>query len=240
MEEIEENPNYYAIIPADVRYADIPANAKLLYGEITALCNKTGVCFASNDYFAKLYGVNKISISRLIKTLIDENFITAEYTYKKGSKEIENRCIKLASGGINKNVNRYIQNCIGGINKNVTPPLNKNVKDNITRVVNNTRINNKRNTTYKESEKLSRYGEFGNVCLEKAKYEELEATYGIDKLNYAIEKLDAWLDKTPKEQNKNHRGYFKSNGWVWEKYTPAVNKYNDAETISIKDILGDE
>ena len=217
MEEIEENPNYYAIIPADVRYADIPANAKLLYGEITALCNKTGVCFASNDYFAKLYGVNKISISRLIKTLIDENFITAEYTYKKGSKEIENRCIKLASGGINKNV-----------------------KDNITRVVNNTRINNKRNTTYKESEKLSRYGEFGNVCLEKAKFEELEATYGIDKLNYAIEKLDAWLDKTPKEQNKNHRGYFKSNGWVWEKYTPAVNKYNDAEAISIKDILGDE
>lgn len=32
-----ENPNYFAIIPADVRYASIPDGAKLLYGEITAL-----------------------------------------------------------------------------------------------------------------------------------------------------------------------------------------------------------
>lgn len=41
-----EQPNYYAIIPACVRYAKIKANAKLLYGEITALANKTGECYA--------------------------------------------------------------------------------------------------------------------------------------------------------------------------------------------------
>lgn len=225
MEEIEETPNYYAIIPANVRYADIPANAKLLYGEITALCNKTGVCFASNDYFAKLYGVSKVSISKWIGNLVKKEFITTEIEYKRGSKEILNRYIKIVKYPIKEKFNT---------------PIKEKFKDNITSVVNNTRINNKRNTTYKESDKLSRYGEFGNVCLEKAKYEELEATYGIDKLNYAIEKLDAWLDKTPKEQNKNHRGYFKSNSWVWEKYTPAVNKYKDAEAISIKDILGKE
>lgn len=34
-----ETPNYYAIIPAEVRYASIPGNAKLLYGEISALTN---------------------------------------------------------------------------------------------------------------------------------------------------------------------------------------------------------
>ena len=37
---MKEKPRYYAIIPANVRYSDLKPNAKLLYGEITALSNK--------------------------------------------------------------------------------------------------------------------------------------------------------------------------------------------------------
>ena len=73
-------PNYYAIIPADVRYDDrLTPNAKLLYGEITALSNKKGFCFATNNYFAELYKVSKVSISKWINQLIEFDYLNAKY-----------------------------------------------------------------------------------------------------------------------------------------------------------------
>ena len=70
---------YYAIIPANVRYDEnLKDKAKLLYGEITALTNDKGFCWASNSYFAELYKVTKETISRLIKNLVDAGYITIE------------------------------------------------------------------------------------------------------------------------------------------------------------------
>ena len=67
---VKPRPSYYAIIPAHVRYdATLPPNAKLLYGEITALCSVEGFCWASNVYLAKLYGVNVRSIQNWIDAL---------------------------------------------------------------------------------------------------------------------------------------------------------------------------
>lgn len=68
--------NYYAIIPANVRYCkNITMGAKLLYGEITALTNKEGYCWATNEYFQKLYDVEKNTIIRWLNQLIDNRFI---------------------------------------------------------------------------------------------------------------------------------------------------------------------
>ena len=51
-----DNPSYYAILPANVRYdKNLKPMEKILYAEITALSNKNGYCSASNSYFAKLY-----------------------------------------------------------------------------------------------------------------------------------------------------------------------------------------
>ena len=75
---MKDKPNYYAIIPADVRYSNLKPNAKLLYGEITALSGKLGYCYATNNYFAELYGVSKNTISRWISDLNKLGFINIE------------------------------------------------------------------------------------------------------------------------------------------------------------------
>lgn len=67
-EEIKSN--YYAIIPATVRYdKKLKPAEKLLYGEITALANKNGYCFAQNRYFAELYDVSIGTVSKWISHL---------------------------------------------------------------------------------------------------------------------------------------------------------------------------
>lgn len=68
--EKEEPVNYYAIIPATVRYnQELKFAERLLYGEITALTNKRGYCFATNRYFSELYNVTTETISRWISHL---------------------------------------------------------------------------------------------------------------------------------------------------------------------------
>lgn len=80
-------PNFYAIIPASVRYDEsVCANAKLLYGEITAMCSAEGYCWAENGYFAKLYNVNPETISRWISQLSKGNYINTELNKSEGNK----------------------------------------------------------------------------------------------------------------------------------------------------------
>jgi len=74
--ENERHVAYYAIIPASVRYSNISSSAKLMYGEITALCNKKGYCWASNQYFAELYNVSNRSITNWISELKQLNAIS--------------------------------------------------------------------------------------------------------------------------------------------------------------------
>ncbi len=75
-------PNYFAIIPAEVRYnKELTDKAKLLYAEITCLCNFRGNCWATNEYFARLYEVNTETISRNIQLLEKHKLIRIKYVY---------------------------------------------------------------------------------------------------------------------------------------------------------------
>lgn len=181
---MEEKPNYYAVIPSVVRYDDeLTANEKLLYGEITALTNKQGECWASNKYFADLYKVHINTASLWIQHLLKKDYIKVDFAYKENTKAIDKRIIKINGKPINKNVKTYQQNYGEGINKNIEGGINKNVEDNNTSI-NNTRLI-KRRTTKKKSIYELIESEFGRT-LSPTEYEYISKWEDNDLTRYAI------------------------------------------------------
>ena len=210
---MEEKPNYYAIIPANVRYdKDLKDKAKLLYGEIVALTQRNGECWATNNYFAELYGVSKMTISRLIQDLVDKHYISIEIKYKENTKEIVGRYIRIC-------IYPYIQNCIY--------PIYKNLKENNTSINNkkeNIIINNNIKEKFFENDKINDL--FIEFLQQRKKLKAINSERAIKQL---VDKLNLYDDLT-KEQMINEsivnswKGVFpikknniKKDEW-WKKY----------------------
>lgn len=125
----EARPGYYAVIPADVRYDDrIPPNAKLLYGEISALIGAEGYCFASNQYFSQIYKMSNETISRLISKLEKAGYIQRQVV-KDSSGQIVSRKLYLTVSmpriQAPDNVNTGSADEQGGIDKKNNTPCAK-------------------------------------------------------------------------------------------------------------------
>lgn len=133
---MSEQPSYYSIITANVRYDNrLTDSEKLLFAEITSLSNKYGYCTATNSYFARLYEVVKEAISRRISNLTKYGYLKIE-TVKDG-KQIKQRMmypLTQSSIPIDVKINTPIDN-------SVNTPIDANVKENNTSI-NNTSINN--------------------------------------------------------------------------------------------------
>lgn len=123
MNEDNIQSNYYAIIPAYIRYnKELKFAERLLYGEITALSNKQGYCFASNRYFANLYGVSISTISRWISHLVELNSLYVEVVRNDKKEVIERRIYVVDNPYMQNNQYPYVQN--SGY------PIRKKSKDN--------------------------------------------------------------------------------------------------------------
>ena len=148
-----DKPNYYAIIPAHVRYNEnLNSSQKLFYSEITALTYKTGECWASNNYFERLYKVSPSLISNWVKALEKENLIVVDYS--KNGKEITKRIIKIIG---TQNIDDPIQNIEEG--------YSKYLKENNTSI-NNTSI---KKEIYKEKKFIKpTLEEVKDYCLERS------------------------------------------------------------------------
>lgn len=132
-----EKPSYFAILTADVRYdKTLKPLARLLYAEITALCNKEGYCWSSNQYFADLYEVDPKTVSGWIGQLKTKGYITVQLEYKEGTKQVLKRYIRINEGGMDKIMDTLpIKKCIPSPQNDGDPP-HKIMEDNKT--INNT------------------------------------------------------------------------------------------------------
>ena len=243
-------PNYYAVLPAEVRYAKIPAQAKLLFCEITALSNATGYCWATNSYFAELYGMTKENISRLLAKLEKAGFIECSYKYNDNDKTYRKILIKISIDkndealankvGIDKNINR--QKCQGGIDKNVKGVLIK--KSNIILKENNT-------SRIKEEEVYRFTFPCNEKTIKKGRPKVVETTYGLTddlikdyketypqvNVESELKKMKRWLIDNGLKSKKGMPRFI--NGWL-NRCKPEKANTNDlkdkAREAYIKDV----
>ncbi len=237
-----EKKSYFAIIPANVRYDDdLSANAKLLYGEITALCNEKGYCWASNDYFSQLYGKSTRTIRRWIGDLINKDYIKSEISKEDGNKRLISVADPLRTKmSIPKD-------------KNVLTPKDKNVPHNNT-IMNNT-VNS---SSYIESSNSNReeyrknkgkphtpkkaYGKYRNVLLSDDEYKLLIERYGNPE--QLIERLDRYKEKSGKKYNSD---YIAITDWVVKalkedkaKKKPEIDSTYDIEEINRRAMMNED
>ena len=131
---------------------------------ISSLCAKKGYCFASNQYFSELFGIEQETISRKIKKLEEKKYISIEY--EKRGCEIKDRKIRLTKISID-DYQKY------------QSTIDKKVKDNNTSI-NNTSINIYNNTIYDFVEQ-----NFGRT-LSPIEYEEITSWTDNELTRYAI------------------------------------------------------
>ena len=146
-----EQPSYYTIIPAPIRYSDAPPREILMYGEITALSNKYGYCTASNSYFSKLYKVNSDTVSSWITDMVNRKWIRRELI--REGKQVKQRRLYLRSlpalqehGGYPEKTGEVPEKNRGGYPEKTGEGTPKNTEENSTSI-NNTSNNNSSTTT---------------------------------------------------------------------------------------------
>ena len=93
-----DNPGFFAILPASVRYdRRLKPAEKIFYAEITSLADKTGYCYASNAYFCPLYDTTERTVQRWVKHLQELGYVSVSYA---------------RDGAANQ---RYISPLVGGV-----------------------------------------------------------------------------------------------------------------------------
>lgn len=232
----EKQPSYYAIIPATVRYDErLKYAERLFYGEITSLIGKEGYCFASNSYFARLYGVIPGTISRWISHLIKLGYIKEELIRNEKNAIIERR-IYITDISCRQVVqNTYKQNNTYPYNQNCSYPISKKAKDNIINIkidrLFNYIINNKGEIP-KEFKNLEQFEEFYAI-IERFEFnytKEILETFkeeNIEKLKiivYAIKEI--FMRKRKELLIKAKRNNFLE---VYDSCKSFENSYKDTE-----------
>lgn len=243
MSDFQERPAFYAILPATVRYdKDLKPIERLLYAEITSLCNAHGYCYATSKYFADLYEMRRESISRCISHLEKCGYIWVEIS--NDEKTGSTRKIYLtgkADGGCDQKITGGVTKKSQGCDQKITPGCDQKVTQN--NIVNNItpskELNTKENKRESAREERHKYGQYKNVLLSDKEIDTLKEEFPKD-WQERIERVSEYCASS----GKNYKSYLATiRNWARrdkEKAAKAPVRKNDAAAgyQKVLDILG--
>ncbi|CAM3204963.1 helix-turn-helix domain-containing protein [Pediococcus acidilactici] len=255
---LDEKPNYYAIIPASVRYdRKLQPNAILLYGEITALTKKDGYCWAGDSYFADLYEVAKSTVQTWLKRLEQRGHIIRTVVYKDGSRQIKQRRITITDS-LTHNPNTYAKKLDnptpenkGTYAKNLDNPIPENWGDSITTSTtnNNTNINKNRAKPPKPVAHRDQFESLwtlypnkkGKETAWKSYSSSIKAGVTDDDIRQGINNYLAEIKVkgTPKRYIKHGGTWFRQKGWEDEYDTTPDTAPNRKRPVTVRETLPD-
>ncbi|EGQ3367112.1 helix-turn-helix domain-containing protein [Staphylococcus pseudintermedius] len=205
---MNEQPNYYSIIPANVRYdKELKPMEIIMYGEITALANKYGYAYASNSYFADLYQVHKKTVSNWINHLKEKGYIQTVVT-RNEDMSVKDRKIYITPPYEMKNGEGYPQKNGEGYPQKDSHPIHEKTEENNTSI-NITSINRDRDETSKLFQLISKEIEMIQNPLKAQELEQAIESFESNKMeivqvaidyckqnnkgiNYLIKVLENW------------------------------------------------
>ena len=184
------------------------------------------MCWATNKYFAKLYGVSERSITVRIANLAKFGFIHSDVKKDKGNvryitilnAEEKNNCIENNFGSLEENFHSPIEENFGSPieenfgknninNNNINNNINKNInKNNYLKCVSN---------MSKKGKSYILLGEFKNVKLTEEELKKVVENYQWY-FEDAIEALSSYLEFKG-DKYKSHYAVLGKTNWVWRK-----------------------
>ena len=109
--------SFFGIIPTVVRHnKELKANAKLIFSEIMACLDESGVCTKPNIYFSNVFDVSKTTVSTCISSLRELGFLSITMEYEINTNKLIKRYItpiNLLNGVSFENENTPVNNFNG-------------------------------------------------------------------------------------------------------------------------------
>lgn len=223
----ENLPGYFAIIIAPVRYCkEIEPGAKLLYGELTALSNLNGYCWASNKYFSDLYNVEERTIQRWLESLSKKKFIKVEVE-RKGFQVSRKIFIAKENFTTRQKCQDDMTEMSGRHDKN---DMDNNTLNNTSNKKNICAVKNGASVPEKIIERIQRRK---NVATSDEEHAKLKIKCG-ELLEKCYDHLSEWKDSISEKDKKaasKHTDYYRITKWVLKAVQDSEVKKKTSEDL---------
>lgn len=195
---------------------------KLLFGEIASNSLEKGYCWFSNKHLARLFHISERTASRWVNDLKAKNYITIEISCRPGSKEIEERRIRVNTSNplLAEYMQWYRQPCPQGIATNDNTHI---VTDG---TVNNKELNNKDVIDLKY---------ITNVLLSPEEYQSLIIEFGKQKLESGIVVYSNWKQKVNAHPKSDFDSLRKWLSKAQAKYKAKVSSVKESGVDEVTD-----